>query len=146
MCGLIENLHAVKAREDLTNEDIARRMSTYLGEPVDQNTVGNWFRGTAGVPLEKLGALLHAFGLTAVSRDSVIVEPEKYKALKVFAREALERGIEKAQVGGRLHDISWAIQSCAEEEKFSVVRDYVAQFADDVRTDVHGSVVKELIA
>jgi len=41
------------------------------------------------------------------------------------AREALERGIEQARVGGRLHDISWAIQSCAEKENFSVVRDYV---------------------
>jgi methionyl aminopeptidase len=41
------------------------------------------------------------------------------------AREALERGIAQARVGGRLHDISWAIQNCAESQNFSVVRDYV---------------------
>ena len=40
-------------------------------------------------------------------------------------REALARGIAKAVVGNRLSDISWAVQSFAEGEGFSVVRQYV---------------------
>lgn len=39
--------------------------------------------------------------------------------------EALARGLEQARPGNRLHDISWAIQSCAEEAGYGVVRDYV---------------------
>ncbi len=50
---------------------------------------------------------------------------EEARRLLSAARESLERGIEKARPGMRLHDISWAIQSCAEERSFSVVRDYV---------------------
>jgi methionyl aminopeptidase len=41
------------------------------------------------------------------------------------ASEALERGIDQARAGHRIYDISSAIQRHAEEEKFSVVRDYV---------------------
>ena len=40
-------------------------------------------------------------------------------------RKAMERGIEKAVEGNRLTDISWAVQSYAEENGFSVVRQYV---------------------
>ncbi|MGH7198501.1 MAG: type I methionyl aminopeptidase [Candidatus Omnitrophota bacterium] len=40
-------------------------------------------------------------------------------------RRALERGIEKAVEGNHLTDISWAVQSYAEEQGFSVVRQYV---------------------
>jgi methionyl aminopeptidase len=39
--------------------------------------------------------------------------------------EALERGLEQARPGNRLHDISWAIQQCAEGAGYGVVRDYV---------------------
>jgi methionyl aminopeptidase len=39
--------------------------------------------------------------------------------------EALSRGVEQARPGNRLHDISWAIQKCAEEAGYGVVRDYV---------------------
>ncbi|MBI5741605.1 MAG: type I methionyl aminopeptidase [Nitrospirae bacterium] len=39
--------------------------------------------------------------------------------------EALNRGIEKALPGNRLSDVSSAIQQCAEEEGFSVVRNFV---------------------
>jgi len=40
-------------------------------------------------------------------------------------REALLRGISQAVEGNRLTDISWAVQSFAEKEGFSVVRQYV---------------------
>lgn len=46
------------------------------------------------------------------------------KLLRV-AKEALFKGIEKAILGNRLFDISAAIQSHAEQNGFSVVRDYV---------------------
>jgi methionyl aminopeptidase len=45
--------------------------------------------------------------------------------LMEVTEEALYRGIEKAREGNRLGDISSAVQSCAEEAGFSVVRDYV---------------------
>ncbi|MBR2099707.1 MAG: type I methionyl aminopeptidase [Eubacterium sp.] len=40
-------------------------------------------------------------------------------------KEALEKGIEKAVVGGRIGDIGYAVQSYCEERGFSVVRDFV---------------------
>jgi len=40
-------------------------------------------------------------------------------------RESLYKGIEKATVGNRVGDISYAIQSCAENNGFSVVREMV---------------------
>ncbi len=47
------------------------------------------------------------------------------KALIETARESLARAVEKARSGNRLGDISHAIESCAEERGFSVVRDFV---------------------
>lgn len=41
------------------------------------------------------------------------------------AEASLERGIEKARVGNRLFDISYAVQSYVEENGFSVVRAFV---------------------
>jgi len=52
------------------------------------------------------------------------VSPEAERLLRV-TEEALRRGIEQARPGNRLHDISWAIQSCAEEAGYGVVREYV---------------------
>lgn len=47
------------------------------------------------------------------------------KRLLQTGEKALALGIEKASVGGRLHDISAAIEHAAKEAGFSVVRDYV---------------------
>jgi methionyl aminopeptidase len=52
------------------------------------------------------------------------VSPEAVRLLRV-TEEALRRGVEQARPGNRLHDISWAIQSCAEEAGYGVVREYV---------------------
>ncbi|MCX5712383.1 MAG: type I methionyl aminopeptidase [Candidatus Omnitrophica bacterium] len=41
------------------------------------------------------------------------------------AKESLALGIKKAVLGNRLSDISWAIQSYVEKNKFSVVREFV---------------------
>jgi methionyl aminopeptidase len=45
--------------------------------------------------------------------------------LLAATREALQRGIEQARAGNRLGDISAAVQTCAEESGYSVVRDLV---------------------
>lgn len=50
---------------------------------------------------------------------------QKAEELLKVTEEALYRGIEKAVVGNRLSDISYAIQSYVEGRGYSVVRDYV---------------------
>ncbi|MBP8975809.1 MAG: type I methionyl aminopeptidase [Bacteroidetes bacterium] len=52
------------------------------------------------------------------------VTEEKQRLLTV-TREALEKGIEQARVGKKLHDISATIQQYVEANGFSVVRDLV---------------------
>ncbi len=49
----------------------------------------------------------------------------KVKELIDTVREALQAGIDKMVPGGRLHDISAAIQATAEKKGYSVVRDLV---------------------
>lgn len=50
---------------------------------------------------------------------------EEVTRLLACGEEALMLAITEARVGKRLHDISAAIQGCAERAHFSVVRDYV---------------------
>lgn len=52
------------------------------------------------------------------------VGEEAERLLKV-AEQSLEAGIAKANAGGRLSDVSHAIQTLVEEASFSVVRDFV---------------------
>jgi methionyl aminopeptidase len=52
------------------------------------------------------------------------ISPEKER-LVLITKKALEVGIALVKVGNRLGDVSSAIQSCAEREGFSVVRDLV---------------------
>jgi methionyl aminopeptidase len=52
------------------------------------------------------------------------VSPETHKLLDV-TKASLERAIEQCQVGGRLGDISAAVQELCEAEGFGVVRDFV---------------------
>jgi len=52
------------------------------------------------------------------------VSSEALRLIQV-TREALEQGIEAAQPGRRLSDISHAVQTWVEKHRFSVVRDYV---------------------
>src|SRR5581483_625152 len=50
--------------------------------------------------------------------------PEKAKKLVEVAKQALDKGIERARVGNRLSDISAAIQAEVEKHGFGVVRDF----------------------
>ncbi len=64
------------------------------------------------------------FGDAAVTFPVGEVDPEAKRLLDV-TEKALYIGIEKAKVGNRLFDISYAIQSWVESHGFSVVRDFV---------------------
>lgn len=71
------------------------------------------------------GVLLDGFfGDHAWSFPVGKVNDEAAKLLAV-GEESLMRGVAEAKAGNRLHDISAAIQKCAEAAGFSVVRDYV---------------------
>ena len=50
---------------------------------------------------------------------------EDARHLIAITREALYKGIKKACVGNRIHDISWAVQSFVEANGFSIVRAFV---------------------
>lgn len=61
------------------------------------------------------------------------IADEAAKLLRV-TREALDRGIDKVQSGGRLFDISHAIQSHVEASGYSIVREFVGH---GVGTSLH---------
>ena len=72
-----------------------------------------------------IGAIVNGFyGDGAVTVPIGDVE-RKTQLLISVTREALQKGIEKAVVGNRLSDISFAIQTHVERHGFSVVRDFV---------------------
>jgi methionyl aminopeptidase len=64
------------------------------------------------------------YGDAAITAGVGRIDEEKQRLLKI-TRGSLDRGIQAAVVGGRLSDISHAIQSFVEKEGFSVVREFV---------------------
>jgi len=64
------------------------------------------------------------FGDGAITLPVGEVDQEARRLLEV-TEKALSIGIEKAKLGNRLSDISYAIQSWVESQGFSVVRDFV---------------------
>jgi len=64
------------------------------------------------------------FGDSAITLPVGEVDPESKRLLEV-TEKALTLGIEKAKIGNRLFDISYAIQRWVESRGFSVVRDFV---------------------
>jgi methionyl aminopeptidase len=64
------------------------------------------------------------YGDSAMTVPVGAVDAETKRLLTV-TREALEQGIAKAVPGGRLSDISHAVQSWVEQRGFSVVREFV---------------------
>ena len=61
------------------------------------------------------------------------VDAESLKLIAV-TRESMNRGIQKAVEGNRLSDISWAVQSYAEENGLGVVRKYTGH---GIGTNLH---------
>jgi methionyl aminopeptidase len=64
------------------------------------------------------------YGDTATTVPVGRIDPKIQKLLEV-TKKSLFKGIEKAIVGNRLGDISFAIQQTVEKSNFSVVREYV---------------------
>jgi methionyl aminopeptidase len=72
-----------------------------------------------------MGVVVDGFyGDSAVTVGVGRIAPETARLLEVTA-EALQRGIARAQVGGRLSDIGHAVQQWVESNGFSVVREFV---------------------
>ena len=59
---------------------------------------------------------------------------DKASKLIDVTKESFFKGIEKAEVGGRLLDISHAIQTYVEENEFNVIRDY---YGHGIGRDLH---------
>ena len=64
------------------------------------------------------------YGDAAITIPIGLIDDEK-KRLNEVTKESLARAIAVAQVGNRISDISWAVQSYVEARGFSVVRDFV---------------------
>ncbi len=64
------------------------------------------------------------YGDSAITVAVGQIDAEKQKLLKV-TKQSLDLAIATAVVGGRLSDISNAVQCCVEKEGFSVVREFV---------------------
>ncbi len=74
------------------------------------------------------------FGDSALTVPVGEIRDSARKLLDV-TRESLERGLEKARIGNRLSDISWAVQEHAEEKNgFFVVREFVGH---GIGTNLH---------
>jgi len=72
-----------------------------------------------------LGALFQGYnGDNAATFAAGDISPEAKRLINT-TRESLYKGIEKAVVGGRIGDISAAIQGYVEENGYSVVRDFI---------------------
>jgi methionyl aminopeptidase len=64
------------------------------------------------------------YGDSAITVPVGRVDAEKVRLLRI-TQQSLDLGIAAAVVGGRLSDISNAVQTCVEKEGFSVVREFV---------------------
>lgn len=72
-----------------------------------------------------VGVIYEGFiGDTATTVMIGVTDPRVVRLVRI-AEEALERGIAKAVAGGRLSDISHAIEQTVEQAGFSVVREFV---------------------
>ena len=91
MCRTTNLVFAQKGKLDLTNETIAKAM-TGDGVQVSGEAVQKYFSGSSGVPLDNLGAFLRTLGLKVVMADTPDINPDEFKALKMFAGKYLTAG------------------------------------------------------
>ncbi len=71
------------------------------------------------------GAVVDGYYGDAAVTVAVGKIPEEARRLVDTTRRALDAGIAQAVVGNRVSDISHAVQTCVERERFGVVRDFV---------------------
>ncbi|MEX0737587.1 MAG: type I methionyl aminopeptidase [Bacteroidota bacterium] len=100
LCTSIDNevVHGIPGKRELQEGEI-------LSIDVGVRKEGWYGDGAASFPI----------GMLSLSKQDLLKTTE----------EALYRGIEKAVVGNKVHDISWAIQEFIEARGYSVVRDLV---------------------
>lgn len=72
-----------------------------------------------------VGARLEGFYSDAARTFAIGPVDKESRRLIEVTRQAMNNGIAQAVEGNRLSDISWAVQSYAESQGFSVVRQYV---------------------
>jgi hypothetical protein len=89
-CQIVGSLLERKARLELTNETIAARMSAVKGTPVSKQSVGHYFSGETGIPLENIGALLHALELKYVDITDICVPKDEHDAMETMAFKYME--------------------------------------------------------
>lgn len=72
-----------------------------------------------------LGVILEGYYGDSALTVAVGEIPEPLQRLMRVTQECLELGISQARAGNRVGDISWAVQQHAEENGYSVVREFV---------------------
>lgn len=101
------------------------RVCVSLNEEVVHGIPGERVLQEGDIVSMDLGATYKGFvGDAAVTVGVGRIRPQAERLIAV-TREALERGIRAARAGTRLGRVSHAIQTCAESQGFSVVREYV---------------------
>lgn len=91
MCKLHNRILNIRAEDDLTNDEIAKRMSAAYGDHITHDSVAKYFSAQAsGIPIDKIESFLAAFGLKVVASDDVCVPEEQYNAMLVFAGKGME--------------------------------------------------------
>ncbi|MCL2660705.1 MAG: type I methionyl aminopeptidase [Acidobacteriaceae bacterium] len=71
------------------------------------------------------GVIIDGFYSDAAVTYAIGEQTPRVRRLLEITKDALDAGIEQARVGGRLFDISAAVQETCEAEGFGVVRDFV---------------------
>jgi methionyl aminopeptidase len=148
VAGLVRDAVVDKVVPGITTGELA----DYAGKLIKQHEATSAFLGYRGFPGEicisvnnevvhgipgeyrikkgdivglDIGVSLNGFiGDTATTVMVGVTDPEVIRLVKL-TKQALLKGIERAIVGGRLSDISHAIESCAVSDGFQVVRDFV---------------------
>lgn len=91
MCKIHNRILNIRAEENLSNEEIAKRMTTVYGDQIKHDSVAKYFSAQAsGIPIDKLEAFLAAFGLKVVENNDVCVPEGQYEAMLVFAEKGME--------------------------------------------------------
>jgi methionyl aminopeptidase len=150
--GKILNSIVVQLQSSLTSGMSTKDIDFIAEELIAKNKVTSAFKGYRGFPgvacISVNEAVVHGIPDKRVIKDGDIVSldigiihegyysdtavtvpvgkisPDVQRLLDV-TQASLLRGIEQARVGGRLSDISFAVQSFVEMHGFSVVRDFV---------------------
>lgn len=74
MCTDI-NLHTRKAQLDRKNREIAQKM-TKFGYKTSEDSVGTYYSGQAGIPIEKFSAFAYAHDFKLVDKHARVIDSD----------------------------------------------------------------------